>query len=164
MLSGAVSFLAVSSAFAFPPPMVTPLYTYFTCKSRKMPHIICTKSYRFRVCTQKSAECTPLRAIVSLYQKLRLDRRRDGDRQDLRLSGGRNKNGVTVYGQFCKQYFPSYVTKYHDDYTKEGYMDSFAAQAFINGDVYDSVPYLEHLEHMSLLWYDIRCRAICFPS
>ncbi len=56
--------------------------------------------------------------------------------QNLKVEFFHLKNGVTVYEQFCKQYFPSYVTKYHDDYTKEGYMGSFAAQAFINGDVY----------------------------
>lgn len=46
------------------------------------------------------------------------------------------ENGITIYEQFCKQYFPSYFGKYHDDYTKDGYMNSFVAQAFINGDTY----------------------------
>jgi len=56
--------------------------------------------------------------------------------QNLKLEFFHLENGVDVYEQFCKQYFPSYLSKYHDDYTKEGYMGSFEAQAFINGDVY----------------------------
>lgn len=34
------------------------------------------------------------------------------------------ENGITVYERFCKQYFPSYLGQYHDDYTQDGYMDS----------------------------------------
>jgi len=56
--------------------------------------------------------------------------------QNLKVEFFHLENGVAVYEQFCKQYFPSHFSKYYDDYTKEGYMGSFVAQAFINGDVY----------------------------
>ena len=56
--------------------------------------------------------------------------------QNLKIEFFNLENGITVYKRFCKQYFPSYLEKYHDDYTQDGYMDSFVAQAFINGDVY----------------------------
>lgn len=47
------------------------------------------------------------------------------------------ENGVSVYEQFCKQHFPSYLTGTHSkNYTEVGYMESFAAQAFVDGDVY----------------------------
>lgn len=43
------------------------------------------------------------------------------------------ENGTVVYEQFCTQYFPSYLT---ENYTKPGYMETFAAQAFVNGNIY----------------------------
>lgn len=43
------------------------------------------------------------------------------------------KNGVAVYEGFCGQFFPQYL---RENYTAPGYMESFTAQAFVNGDVY----------------------------
>ena len=56
--------------------------------------------------------------------------------QNLKIEFFNLENGIAVYERFCKQYFPSYLGKYHDDYTQDGYMNSFAAQAFINHDTY----------------------------
>ena len=56
--------------------------------------------------------------------------------QNLKIGFFNLENGIAVYERFCKQYFPSYLGKYHDDYTQDGYMNSFAAQAFINHDTY----------------------------
>lgn len=39
-------------------------------------------------------------------------------------------NGVGVYESFCKQYFPKYLK---ENYQQEGYFESFAAQAFVDG-------------------------------
>ena len=56
--------------------------------------------------------------------------------QNLKIEFFNLENGIAVYERFCKQYFPSYLGKYHDDYTQDGYMNSFVAQAFINHDTY----------------------------
>ena len=56
--------------------------------------------------------------------------------QNLKIGFFNLENGIAVYERFCKQYFPSYLGKYHDDYTQDGYMNSFVAQAFINHDTY----------------------------
>lgn len=40
-------------------------------------------------------------------------------------------NGIGVYESFCKQYFPKYLT---ENYRQEGYFESFAAQAFVDGE------------------------------
>ena len=56
--------------------------------------------------------------------------------QNLKIEFFNLENGTAVYERFCKQYFPSYLGKYHDDYTQDGYMNSFVAQAFINHDTY----------------------------
>lgn len=46
------------------------------------------------------------------------------------------EEGIAGYERFCKQYFPSYLDEYSDDYTAEGYIDTFGAQAFVNGALY----------------------------
>lgn len=74
--------------------------------------------------------------------------------QNLKVEFFHLKNGITVYEQFCKQYFPSYFSKYHDDYTKEGYMGSFVAQAFINCDVYGILCSLD-ADVEPNCWYEI---------
>lgn len=56
--------------------------------------------------------------------------------QNLQVEFFNAKNGVSIYERFCNQYFPSYVSEYHDNYTEDGYMNSFVAQAFVNGNIY----------------------------
>jgi len=56
--------------------------------------------------------------------------------QNLKVEFFNLENGIIMYERFCQQYFPSYLTKYHDNYTEPGYMASFLAQAFVNGDIY----------------------------
>lgn len=46
------------------------------------------------------------------------------------------EKGIADYKDFCEQYFPNYLSKYSDDYTQDGYVDTFRAQAFVNGDIY----------------------------
>ncbi|WP_297998792.1 hypothetical protein [uncultured Oscillibacter sp.] len=73
---------------------------------------------------------------------------------NLKLEFFHLENGTSVYAQFCKKYFPAYLTKYYDDFTKEGYMDSFEAQAFINGDVYGILCSLDS-DMEPNRWYEI---------
>lgn len=40
-------------------------------------------------------------------------------------------NGIGVYESFCKQYFPKHLM---ENYRQEGYFESFAAQAFVDGE------------------------------
>lgn len=73
--------------------------------------------------------------------------------QNLKVDFFHLENGIAVYERFCKQYFPSYLEKYHDDYTQDGYMGSFVAQAFINGDVYGILCSLD-ADIDPNLWYE----------
>ncbi len=65
-----------------------------------------------------------------------------------------SKEGIAGYECFCKQYFPSYLDKYSDDYTAEGYIDTFGAQAFVNGTLYGILLRSGTAEN-SAEWYDI---------
>ncbi len=46
------------------------------------------------------------------------------------------EEGIAGYERFCNQYFPNYLDEYSDDYAADGYIDTFKAQAFINGTLY----------------------------
>lgn len=43
------------------------------------------------------------------------------------------ENGVSVYEEFCQQFFPKYLAT---DYAQDGYMASFKAQALVNRNIY----------------------------
>ena len=53
--------------------------------------------------------------------------------QNLKIGFFTPENGVEVYEQFCREYFPRYLA---ENYRKQGYMQSFLAQAFCNGGTY----------------------------
>lgn len=60
-------------------------------------------------------------------------------------------NGIEVYEKFCKEYFPNWQGEV---YKEPGYMESFAAQAFVNKNIYGIMVRMDMTIHPDE-WYQI---------